>query len=252
MSTTLAFGSNSPDAMVGAMFDPLSPEEWSALLLTLRVAGTATLFTLPIAVLIGYSLAGRPALWRDGLSLIVHLPLVLPPVVTGYMLLVWFGRRGMIGAPLDHWFGIVLAFRWTGAALASAVMALPLMVRPIRQSFESLDHGLLEAAKTLGASPLIVFVTIILPLSLPGILTAMIIGFAKAVGEFGATATFVGNIPDETRTLALAIYTLSQSPGEDHATFRLVILSIVLAVGAVGISEILHRRVTRVLGGRDA
>lgn len=227
------------------LLQPLSTEEWSALALTLRVAGTATLFTLPVAIALAFALTRRNWPGRDLLSGLIHLPLVLPPVVTGYLLLIWFGRHGIIGAFLDHWFGIVFAFRWTGAALASAVMSLPLMVRPIQQAFESIDRGLEQAASTLGARPLVVFLTVTLPLAVPGIIAGAIIGFAKAIGEFGATATFVGNIPDETRTLALAIYTFVSTPGEDVATFRLVILSIILAFAALGLSEWLERRFGR-------
>lgn len=234
------------------MFEPLSAEEWDAMMLTLRVAGIATIWTLPVAIVLAWILARTRWTGRDILSGIVHLPLVLPPVVTGYLLLVWMGKRGAVGALIYELSGFSFSFRWTGAALASAVMSLPLMVRPIRQSFESIDQGLESAAATLGARPVVVFLTVTLPLAIPGILAAIIIGFAKAVGEFGATATFVGNIPGETRTLALAIYTLSQVPGEDLATLRLVIISIILAFLAIGLSEWLQRRLARHFGGADA
>jgi molybdate transport system permease protein len=172
----------------------------------------------------------------------VHLPLVLPPVVTGYLLLISFGRRGPIGAFLDEHFGIVFSFRWTGAALACGVMAFPLLVRAIRLSFEAIDRRLEDAATTLGASPFRVFLTVTLPLALPGVIAGMVLCFAKALGEFGATITFVSNIPGETQTISAAIYTLTQVPGGDAAAFRLVVVAIVISLAALVASEWFARR----------
>jgi molybdate transport system permease protein len=173
---------------------------------------------------------------------IVHLPLVLPPVVTGWLLLIAFGRNGLVGAWLYDWFGITLIFRWTGAALASAIMALPLMVRAIRLSIEAVDRRLEGAARTLGARPFHVFRTITLPLAMPGVLAGAVLGFARSIGEFGATITFVSNIPGETRTLPIAIYAALQVPGSEDIVTRLAILSVILSLGALVISEILARR----------
>ena len=172
----------------------------------------------------------------------MHLPLVLPPVVTGYLLLIWFGRRGPIGSFLDQTFGIVFSFRWTGAALACGVMAFPLLVRAIRLSFEAIDRRLEDAASTLGASGLWTFLTVTLPLALPGIIAGMVLCFAKALGEFGATITFVSNIPGETQTISAAIYTLTQVPGGDAAALRLVIVAVVIALAALVASEWFARR----------
>jgi len=211
---------------------------------SLRVAAVATCASVPLAVVIALLLARGRFVGRGLLNALIHLPLVLPPVVTGYFLLRLFGRRGPIGAWLDETLGLVFAFRWTGAAIAAAVMGFPLMVRAIRLSIESVDARLEEAASTLGAAPFWTLVTVTLPLALPGILSGMVLGFAKALGEFGATITFVSNIPGETQTLALAIYTLTQSPGGDARVIRLAALSIVVSLVALVISEALSRRVT--------
>jgi molybdate transport system permease protein len=227
----------------------LSPDEWEAIRLSLRVASIGALASLPLGALAAYALAR----WHfpgkflfDGL---VHLPLVLPPVVTGYVLLLLFGRKGPIGAFLDSHFGIVFSFRWTGAALAAAVMGFPLLVRAIRLSFEAADRRLEDAARTLGANRLIVFFTIVLPLALPGILAGLVLAFAKALGEFGATITFVSNIPGETRTLPTAIYTYTQVPGGDANAARLAVVAIILSLGALIVSEFLSRRITARIAG---
>lgn len=234
------------------MTDWLAPAEWQAVLLSLKVAFWATVLSLPFGILTAYALAR----WRfPGHSLLnglVHLPLILPPVVTGYLLLLTFGRRGPVGEFLEQTFGIVLAFRWTGAALAAAVMAFPLMVRAIRLSIEAVDPKLEQAAATLGASKVWVFLTITLPLILPGVLAGAVLAFAKAMGEFGATITFVSNIPGETRTLPSAIYAFLQVPGGEASVWRLVIVSVVIALGALAASEVLARRVqARVRGRQD-
>jgi molybdate transport system permease protein len=219
----------------------LSPEEWMAIRLSLWVSSIAMLASLPFGILVAMALA-RGRFWgKSLLNGIVHLPLILPPVVTGFLLLVLFGRRGAIGQFLDSWFGIVFSFRWTGAALACAVMAFPLMVRSIRLSIEAVDRKLEEAAGTLGASPLWVFLTVTLPLTLPGIIAGMILAFAKAMGEFGATITFVSNIPGETQTLSAAIYTFTQVPGGDAGALRLTIVSVVISMLALLVSEFLAR-----------
>ena len=223
----------------------LTPDEWNAVRLSIRVATVAMLFSLPPGILIALLLA-RGKFWgKSMLNGLVHLPLILPPVVTGYLLLLTFGKRGPVGAFLDQYFGIVFSFRWTGAALACGVMAFPLMVRAIRLSIEAVDRRLEAAAGTLGASPLWVFGTITLPLILPGIIAGMILSFAKAMGEFGATITFVSNIPGETQTLPSAIYTFTQVPGGDAGALRLTIISIMIAMAAVFASEVLARRVGR-------
>jgi molybdate transport system permease protein len=219
----------------------LSPEEWMAIRLSLWVSSIAMLASLPFGILVAMVLA-RGRFWgKSLLNGIVHLPLILPPVVTGFLLLVLFGRRGAIGQFLDSWFGIVFSFRWTGAALACAVMAFPLMVRSIRLSIEAVDRKLEEAAGTLGASPLWVFLTVTLPLTLPGIIAGMILAFAKAMGEFGATITFVSNIPGETQTLSATIYTFTQVPGGDAGALRLTIVSVVISMLALLVSEFLAR-----------
>jgi molybdate transport system permease protein len=223
----------------------LSAEEWTAIELSLRVALVATLASLPFGVLIAYLLA-RGRFWgKSLLNGLVHLPLILPPVVTGYILLILFGRRGPIGAFLDQSLGIVLSFRWTGAALACAVMGFPLMVRSIRLSIEAVDQKLEEAAGTLGASPLFVFLTVTLPLILPGVIAGMILAFAKAMGEFGATITFVSNIPGETQTLSAAIYTFTQVPGGDAGALRLTLIAIAISMTALLVSEWLARLVAK-------
>lgn len=227
------------------MTDWLSPEEWTAVRLSLIVATTAMLASLPLGLVVGLLLA-RGRFWgKSLLDAIVHMPLILPPVVTGYLLLVGFGRRGPIGEFLYDWFGIVLSFRWTGAALACAVMGFPLMVRAIRLSIEAVDRKLESAAGTLGASPIWVFLTVTLPLCLPGIIAGMILCFAKAMGEFGATITFVSNIPGETQTLPSAIYTFTQVPGGDAGAMRLTLISIVISVAALFLSELMARIVGR-------
>lgn len=219
----------------------LSPEEWTAIKLSLRVSLVAMFASLPLGILVALALA-RGRFWgKSILNGIVHLPLILPPVVTGFLLLVLFGRRGMIGQFLDTYFGIVFSFRWTGAALACAVMGFPLLVRSIRLSLEAVDGKLEEAAATLGASPLRVFLTVTLPLILPGIIAGMILAFAKAMGEFGATITFVSNIPGETQTLSAAIYTFTQVPGGDSGALRLTIVSVIISMLALLGSEFLAR-----------
>jgi molybdate transport system permease protein len=231
------------------MTDWLSPTEWQAVALSLRVAFWATVISLPLGIWVAWLLARREFPGKQVLNGLVHLPLILPPVVTGYLLLITFGRRGYVGQFLDQWFGIVLAFRWTGAVLAAAVMAFPLMVRAIRLAFEAVDPKLEQAAGTLGASPAWVFVTVTLPSILPGVLAGAVLAFAKAMGEFGATITFVSNIPGETQTLPSAIYAFLQVPGGDGQAFRLVIVSIVVAMGALIASEWIGRRVARRIGG---
>jgi len=230
--------------------DALGPQEWTAIWLSLRVALVATLASLPVAVWIAYVLARKTFPGRQLLNGLVHLPLVLPPVVTGYLLLVLFGQQGPIGSFLDQTFGISFAFRWTGAALAAGIMAFPLMVRAIRLGFEAVDSGLEDAAATLGASHLRILFTVTLPLVLPGILAGAILGFAKALGEFGATITFVAAIPGQTQTIPTAIYGLLQVPGREPAVLGLVIVSIILAMGALLMSEWLARRMSKRLGGK--
>nr|WP_298099426.1 molybdate ABC transporter permease subunit [uncultured Shinella sp.] len=223
----------------------LSDEEWTAIRLSLRVSSVAVLVSLPLGILVALALA-RGRFWgKSLLNGIVHLPLILPPVVTGFLLLVLFGRRGPVGAFLNDWFGIVLSFRWTGAALACGVMGFPLMVRSIRLSIEAVDRKLEEAAGTLGASPAWVFLTVTLPLILPGVLAGMILAFAKAMGEFGATITFVSNIPGETQTLSAAIYTFTQVPGGDAGALRLTLVAIAISMVALLASEILAQRLGR-------
>jgi len=226
-----------------------SPEELTAIRLSLRVAFWAMLCSLPVGVLMAMVLA-RGRFWgKSLLNAVVHLPLVMPPVVTGYLLLLLFGRRGPLGRVLADSLGIVFAFRWTGAALACAVMGLPLMVRSMRLSIEAVDRRLEDAAGTLGANAFWVFTTITLPLILPGILAGMILSFARGLGEFGATITFVSNIPGETQTLPTAIYTLIQVPGGDLAAFRLTLVSIVISLAALLASEFLIERATRRVHG---
>ena len=221
----------------------LSPSEWDAVRLSIRVSIWATLASLPFGIVVAYMLARKEFWGKAALNGVVHLPLILPPVVTGYLLLLTFGRRGPVGAFLYEHFGIVFSFRWTGAALACAVMAFPLMVRAIRLSIETVDRKLEAAAGTLGANPAWVFATVTLPLILPGIIAGMILAFAKAMGEFGATITFVSNIPGETQTLPSAIYTFTQVPGGNAGAMRLTLISIVIAMAALIASEALARRV---------
>ena len=223
------------------MFD-LTPEEWTAVQLSLRIALVATLVALPFGIAVAWVLARKEFWGKSLLDGIVHLPLVLPPVVTGYLLLISFGRKGPVGAFFENTFGLVFSFRWTGAALACGVMAFPLLVRAIRLSFEAIDRKLEDAASTLGASRFWVFLTVTLPLALPGVIAGMVLSFAKALGEFGATITFVSNIPGETQTLSAAIYTFTQVPGGDAAAFRLVVVAIVIALAALVASEWFARR----------
>jgi len=231
------------------MTDWLTPEDWRAVALSLRVSFWATVVSLPLGIAVAYVLA-RYRFWgRQLLNGLVHLPLILPPVVTGYLLLLTFGRKGAVGAFLDQAFGLVFAFRWTGAALAAAVMAFPLMVRAIRMAIEAVDPRLEAAAGTLGASRAWVFVTVTLPLILPGIVAGAILGFAKAMGEFGATITFVANIPGQTQTMPSAIYAYLQVPGGDAAAFRLVLVAIAIAMLALLLSEWVGRSVARRIAG---
>jgi molybdate transport system permease protein len=227
----------------------LSPEEVSAIRLSLRVALWAMLGSLPPGIVVALVLA-RGRFWgKSLLDGIVHLPLVMPPVVTGYVLLLLFGKRGPLGRFFAEAFGIVFAFRWTGAALACAVMGFPLMVRAIRLSLEAVDRRLEDAAGTLGAAPLWVFLIVTLPLMLPGIIAGMILSFARSFGEFGATITFVSNIPGETQTLPSAIYTFTQVPGGDAAAMRLTLISIAVSMAALVAAELLARRIGRRLSG---
>ena len=223
--------------------DWLSPAEWQAVSLSLRVAFWATVLSLPIGIFTAYALARWSFVGKQFLNGIVHLPLVLPPVVTGYLLLLTFGRRGPVGEFLEQTFGIIVAFRWTGAVLAAAIMAFPLMVRAIRLSIEAVDPKLEEAASTLGASRVWVFMTVTLPLILPGILAGSILAFAKAMGEFGATITFVSNIPGQTQTLPSAIYAFLQVPGGEASALRLVIIAVIIAMGALLLSEVVSKRI---------
>jgi len=227
-----------------AAFLQFGPDEVRAIELSLRVAFCAMLLSLPLGIVVALLLARGRFFGKSLLNGLVHLPLVLPPVVTGFLLLIMLGKRGMIGAPLEHYFGLVLSFRWTGAALACGVMGFPLMVRAIRLSIEAVDRRLEQAAATLGAHPATVFFTVTLPLSLPGILAGMILSFAKAMGEFGATITFVSNIPGETQTLPLAIYTMTQIPGGDSGALRLTLVSVVISMSALLVSEYLARRMS--------
>lgn len=227
----------------------LGPEEWQAVALSLKVSFWATLVGLPIGVFTAYALARWRFPGKQVVNGLVHLPLILPPVVTGYLLLLTFGTTGPVGGLLEK-AGIVFAFRWTGAALAAGVMAFPLMVRAIRLSIEAVDPKLEEAAATLGASRVWVFVTVTLPLILPGVLAGAILAFAKAMGEFGATITFVSNIPGQTQTLPSAVYAFLQVPGGEGPAMRLVIVSVVIALGALLLSEVVARRAAaRVAGG---
>jgi molybdate transport system permease protein len=230
----------------------LSAAETAALLLSLRVAFWSVAASLPFAVALAWLLARRRFPGKALLDALVHLPLVLPPVVVGYFLLLVFGRQGALGAFLEQSLGISFAFRWTGAALASAVMGFPLLVRAVRQSIDAVDGGLEAAAATLGASPAWVFATVTLPLIMPGILTGVLLAFARSLGEFGATITFVSNIPGETQTLPLAIYTFTQVPGGDAQALRLCILAVLLSLAALMVSELLLRRATARAAGRDA
>lgn len=227
----------------------LSPLEWDALELSLRVGVASVLGSLPIGIATALMLARCDFPGKEFIAALVHLPLVLPPVAVGYALLVLFGRRGPLGAWLYDVFGVTFAFNWKGAALASAVMAFPLMVRAMRLSLEAVDRRLEAAARTLGAGRARVFLTITLPLTAPGILTGAILAFARSVGEFGATITFVSNIPGETRTLPIALYSLTQVPGGESAAWRLALISVALAIAAVIASEWTARRLDRRVRG---
>ena len=229
--------------------DWLGPEEWQAVALSIKVSFWATLVGLPLGVLTAYVLARLDFPGKQLLNGLVHLPLILPPVVTGYLLLLTFGTKGPIGQILQEW-GLIFGFRWTGAALAAGIMAFPLMVRAIRLSIEAVDPKLEQAAATLGASRVWVFVTVTLPLILPGMIAGAVLSFAKAMGEFGATITFVSNIPGQTRTLPTAIYTFLQVPGGEGAALRLVVISVVIAMGALLISEVVAQRAARRVAGR--
>jgi molybdate transport system permease protein len=231
------------------MMDWLGPEEWRAVALSLRVSFWATLISLPFGIAVAYALARGRFAGRQLLNGLVHLPLILPPVVTGYLLLLVFGTRGPVGGLLADW-GIIFAFRWTGAALAAAIMAFPLMVRAIRLSIEAVDPKLEQAAATLGAAPAWVFLTVTLPMALPGIVAGTILAFAKAMGDFGATITFVSNIPGETRTIPSAIYAFLQVPGGEGSAMALVVVSVLVAMAALLLSELFARRVAARVGGR--
>ncbi len=228
----------------------LSPEEWTALALSLRVSLVATLVTLPLGIAVALALARGRFPGKQLLNGIVHLPLIMPPVVTGYLLLIVLGRRGAIGSLLDSWFGIVLAFKWTGAAVAAGVMAFPLMVRAIRLAIEAVDPRLEQAAATLGANRWWTFFLVTLPLILPGVLAGAILAFAKAMGEFGATITFVSNIPGQTQTVPSAIYSFLQVPGGEGPALRLVLISVSVAIGALLVSEFVAQRVARRIAGQ--
>ncbi|HTQ75370.1 MAG TPA: molybdate ABC transporter permease subunit [Burkholderiales bacterium] len=230
----------------------LGPEEREVIWLSLRIAFWSVFVSLPLALAVAYALARATFPGKTLFDAVVHLPLVLPPVVVGFFLLLLFGRRGPLGEILEQWFGIVVAFRWTGAALAAGIMGFPLMVRAIRLSFETMDRKLEAAASTLGAGRAGVFLTVTLPLALPGLITGVLLSFARSLGEFGATITFVSNIPGETRTLPLAIYTYTQTPAGDAAALRLSAIAVVLSLAALYLSEVLVRRATRRIAGEDA
>lgn len=228
----------------------LREEEWMALALSLRVSLWATLLSLPFGILTALLLA-RGRFWGKGLlNGLVHLPLIMPPVVTGYLLLILFGKQGMIGSSLYNWFGITLAFKWTGAVLAAAIMAFPLMVRAIRLAIEAVDPKLEQASATLGANKLWTFTLVTLPLILPGVIAGSLLAFAKAMGEFGATITFVANIPGETRTVPSAIFAFLETPGGDSAAIRLVIISVIVSIAALCVSEFLAARTLRRIKGQ--
>ncbi|MDP5281272.1 molybdate ABC transporter permease subunit [Sphingomonas sp. DG1-23] len=223
----------------------LSPEEWGIVALSLKVGGVAVLVSLPLAFAIAWLLARARFPGKVLLDALVHLPLVVPPVVTGWLLLLAFAPAGPIGGWLASWFGVSLLFRWTGAAVAAGVMALPLMVRAIRLSIESVDRRLEQAARTLGAGRWRTFRTVTLPLSLPGVIAGVVLGFARALGEFGATITFVSNVPGETQTLPLAIYAALQTPGGEGLVLRLAGISVLLSLAALIVSEVIARRAGR-------
>lgn len=230
----------------------LTPTETDAIRLSLKVAFWSLSVSLPLAIVVATALARRSFPGKLLVNGLIHLPLVLPPVVTGYALLLLLGQRGAVGSWLESSLGIVLAFNWTGAAVAAGVMSFPLIVRPIRLSIEAVDPRLRSAAQTLGAGPIRTFLTITLPLALPGIIAGAILGFAKGLGEFGATITFVSNIPGETRTLALAVHSLLQTAGGEPAALRLTYVAIAIALAAIIASEVVARRLNAWLRGGDA
>ncbi|HTT49147.1 MAG TPA: molybdate ABC transporter permease subunit [Pseudolabrys sp.] len=230
------------------MFD-LTPQDWTAVVLSLRIAVVATLVSLPFGIAIATLLARKDFWGKTLVEALIYLPLVLPPVVTGYVLLITLGRHAPVGAFLADHFGIVFAFRWTGAVISCGVMAFPLMVRAIRLSIEAIDRRLEDAAATLGAGPLWNYATITLPLALPGVIAGAMLAFARALGEFGATITFVSNIPGETQTISAAIYTLTQVPGGDAAALHLVVVAVIISVAALVASEWFARRATARLHG---
>ncbi|AWN17831.1 molybdate ABC transporter permease subunit [Salinisphaera sp. LB1] len=223
----------------------LDANQLQVLELSLRVAGTAVAFSLPLALVVAWFLARSRSRLKMAVDALVHLPLVLPPVVTGYLLLIVLGRRGLIGGWLAEHLGLVFAFHWTGAALAGGIMGFPLMVRPIRLSLEAIDPRVEAAAATLGARPILVWLTVTVPLALPGVIAGLVLAFARALGEFGATITFASNIPGETRTLPLAIYTFIQVPGGEGQAAQLIVISVVVSLGALVVSELIARRVKR-------
>ena len=223
----------------------MSDTELGIILLSLKVAFFSVALSLPVAILVAHVLARFDFPGKTLLDAVVHLPLVLPPVVVGFALLLLFGKHGPLGAWLNDWFGIVVAFRWTGAALASAIMGFPLMVRAIRLSISAIDTRLETVARTLGGSRTWVFLSITLPLALPGLITGVLLSFARSLGEFGATITFVSNIPGETETLPLAIYTFVQSPGGDAQAIRLSVIAVLLSIAALVASEWLTRRTSK-------
>lgn len=230
----------------------LTPVEWEALSLSLKVAFWNVVFSVPLAIVVAWVLARFEFPGKTLLNALVVLPLVLPPVVTGYILLLTLGTKGPVGSWLQSSFGIVVAFKWTGAVIAAAIMGFPLLVRAIRLSMEAVDRRLEATASTLGASPVMVFLTVTLPLIMPGILAGTILSFAKGLGEFGATITFVSNIPGETRTLPIAIYTFLQVPGAEESAIRLTIIAVIVSMAALIVSELLARRASRRAHGLDA
>lgn len=223
----------------------MTPAEWSIVALSLKVGGVAVLAVLPVAFGLAWLLARTRFPGKLLLDALVHLPLVVPPVVTGWLLLLAFAPAGPIGGPLARWFGATVLFHWSGAAIAAALMALPLMVRAIRLSLEGVDRRLEQAARSLGASPLRVFATITVPLALPGVIAGVVLGFARALGEFGATITFVSNVPGQTQTLPLAIYAALQVPGGEGQVLRLAGMSVAIAFAALVASELVARRTGR-------
>jgi len=227
----------------------LTEPEWQAVMLSLRVSSVAVLFSLPVGIFVAWVLVRCQFPGKALLDSLIHLPLVLPPVVVGYLLLVGFGRKGVLGAWLHDWFGITFAFNWKGAVLAASVMSFPLMVRAIRLALEGVDLRLEQAARTLGAGRWRVFLTITLPLTLPGIIAGTVLAFARSLGEFGATITFVSNIPGETRTLPSAMYTLIQTPGGENAAWRLCVIAIMLAMVSLLVAEWLARVSRKRIGG---